>query len=275
MAFLQDITLGQYIYRSSLIHNLDPRVKLLSLICIGISLIFLKGMFCLSCLSLLLLATIFLANIPFGLWFKGFRILIWFFIIMLIFYGWAGYRSSESIAILLRLKKGFFLGILVAARWAIFIGFCFLFTMTTTPSDLTWTLQVLLNPLKRIGFPVYDLSVMAGLALHFLPLLKEEAERVVKAKKIRGIAIDSGAFSERLHNIIGLIPILILRIFHRSEMISLAMEARGYSDKKPNGHEIIGLWEPLGRKDFWALAALIFYLLIIWCINSFFITGKI
>jgi energy-coupling factor transport system permease protein len=194
---------------------------------------------------------------------------------MVIFYGWAGYSSSASIAILLKLKDGFFLGILAAARWALFIGFCFLLTMTTTPSDLTWTLQVLLNPLQRIRFPVHDLSVMAGLALHFLPLLKEEAERLVKVKKIRGMAIDSGVLSERLHHIIGLIPILIQRIFHRSEMISLAMEARGYSDKKANGHETIGLWEPLSRKDFWALAVLVLYLIITWCIHRFFTTGKI
>lgn len=275
MGFWKDITLGQYFYRNSLIHNLDPRVKLLSLSCIGIGLFFLKGVFCLSCLSLLLIVIIFLANIPFGMWFRGFRIFIWFFIIMLIIYGWAGYCSSESTAILIKLKESFFLGILAVARWAIFIGFCFVLTMTTTPSDLTWTLQVLLNPLQRIRFPVHDLSIMAGLALHFLPLLKDEADRLIKAKKIRGIGIDSDSFSERLRYIIGLIPILIQRIFHRSEMISMAMEARGYSEKKTSGKEPIVFWEPLSRKDYWSLAALILYLIITWSISRFFIAGKI
>jgi len=275
MGFLQDISLGQYISRKSLIHNLDPRVKLLSLIFIAIGLIFLKGIFCLICLGILLFATIFFSKIPFSLWSRGFRIFIWFFIIMLIFYGWAGYRSSASIDIFFKLKKGLSLGILASARWAILIGFCFLLTMTTTPSDLTWALQVLLNPLKRLRFPVYDLSIMAGLALHFLPLLKDEADRLVKAKKIQGIAIDLSSFSERIHNIIGLVPILIQRIFHRSEKISMAMEARGFSDKKAIGYETIGLWEPLSRKDLWALTVLVFYLLTIWCISRFFLVGKI
>lgn len=275
MAFLQDITLGQYINRESLIHRLDPRVKLLSLICLGIGLVFLKGVFCLSCLSLLLLTIILLADIPFKVWFKGFRIFIWFFIIMLIFYGWTGYRSSESMIILLKLKKGFLTGILAAARWAIFIGFCFLLTMTTTPSELTWTLHVLLNPLQKIRFPVHDMSVMAGLALHFLPLLKEEADRLIKVKKIRGLAPDSGALSERLHYMIGLVPDLIHRIFYRSEKISLAMEARGYSDKKVEGYETMSPWEPLSRKDFSALAILVFYLIFVWIIRRFFILWKI
>ena len=193
---------------------------------------------------------------------------------MLIFYGWAGYRSSASIDIFFKLKKGLSLGILASARWAILIGFCFLLTMTTTPSDLTWALQVLLNPLKRLRFPVYDLSIMAGLALHFLPLLKDEADRLVKAKKVQGLVFDSDSFSERVHNIIGLVPTLIQRIFHRSETISMAMEARGYSDKKAVGQETIGLWEPLGSKDLRVLVLLILYLLTIWCIYRFLLIRK-
>jgi energy-coupling factor transport system permease protein len=194
---------------------------------------------------------------------------------MLLFYGWAGFSSSESIDVLIRLKTGFLSGILASVRWAIFIGFCFLLTMTTTPSDLTWALQVLLNPLHKIRFPVHDLSVMAGLALHFLPLLKEEADRLIKVKKIRGTAFDSGTFTEKLHNIIGLIPILIKRIIRRSEVISMAMEARGYSYKNTNAQEIMGFCEPLSKKDYSALAVLTVYLIIIWFISRFFIASKI
>ncbi len=109
MGFLQDITLGQYIYRDSLIHSLDPRVKLLSLICLGIGLIFLKGAFCLSCLSLLLLTIILLADIPFNV-VQGFPHL------HLVFYHnayilWMDrIYSSGSVVILLKLKKGFLTG---------------------------------------------------------------------------------------------------------------------------------------------------------------------
>jgi hypothetical protein len=55
----------------------------------------------------------------------------------------------------------------------------------------------------------------------------------------------------------------------------MAMEARGFSDKEAIGYETIGLWEPLSRKDLWVLAVLAFYLLTIWCINRFFLVGKI
>ncbi len=98
---------------------------------------------------------------------------------------------------------------------------------------------------------------------------------MIKVKKIRGMAIDSGSLSEKLHNIIGLIPILIQRIFRRSEVISLAMEARGYSDKNTNGQETMGFWEPLSKKDYRSLAILVIYLIIIWCISRFFIAGRI
>lgn len=267
MAFWHDITLGQYIHRESFIHRLDPRTKLLSLGIISSGLIFLKGVFPLLCFCLLLFLTLRLSRIPLKVWFQGFRIFVWFFIIIIFLYSWSGYHSSGVGSILLKYKTGLLQGILAAVRWAILIGFCFILTTVTTPSDLTWALEYLFSPLTKIRVPVHDLSMMAGLALHFLPLLKEEADRIIKVKMMQGVSFDSGSYPERVKNMIGIIPILIHRIFHRSERIALAMEARGYPDKKAEAHHRDVFFEPMSRKDMWVMIWMIIYLFAVWGIE--------
>jgi len=173
MSFWKDIALGQYIYRESPVHRLDPRVKILSFIMIWIGLFFLKGIFGLLSIGLLLFTVLFLSHIPGRIWLKSFLIFSWFFIFIVIAYGWNGFLGTgHSPTSLLTVGNSLWIGALVAMRWAVFIGFCFLLTMTTTPSDLMRSFQFLLHPLNKIRFPVHDLSFMAGLTLHFIPLMK-------------------------------------------------------------------------------------------------------
>lgn len=270
MTFLKDITLGRYIYRESFIHNLDPRVKLISLILIGVGLIFLKGLFPLILLSLFLLYTLNISRIPFNIWYRGYRIFLWFFLIMILFYGWSGYQNSQPhIHWLFRLKNGLSIGLLASVRWAILIGLCSVLTMTTTPSEITRALESLLNPLRKIRFPVHELSIMSGLTMHFLPLLKEETDRLIKAAMAQGIDFNEPGFSKRLHNILGIISPLMQRLYRRSEAVAMAMEARGYSYNKGRGEGKISLSEPMNRKDIWALILVFVFLIAIWSINRF------
>ncbi|MBN2374316.1 energy-coupling factor transporter transmembrane protein EcfT [bacterium] len=235
MFLKRDISLGQYIYRESFIHNLDPRLKLISLFVIGIWLIFLKGNIALLFFCLPLIYMVFKSRIPFKIWYKGFRIFLWFFFIILFFYIWSESRPFQiDIAFFLRLRNGLSSGVLAAIRWAILIGFCLLFTMTTSPPEITTALESLLKPLKKIGFPVHELSIMAGLTLHFLPVLKEETDRLIRIKTVQGIDFEADNFIERLQNIIRLISPLIHRLFRHSETLAMAMESRGYSYNKAN-----------------------------------------
>ena len=193
---VRDIALGRYIHQDSFIHRLDPRIKLLSLCAIGAGLLLLKTMVSLLMLGLLLVCVLMISHTPVKSWLRGFLIFGWFFAILIFLYGWRGYSGANfPLPLGVRIHYGLLAGIAAASRWAILIGFCFLLTMTTPPSDLTWTFQALLGPLRTIGFPVDDISIMAGLSLHFLPLLKEEADRLIMVQRARGIRFESGSFS--------------------------------------------------------------------------------
>ena len=267
MSFWKDIALGQYIYCDSSIHRLDPRIKIISFILIGIGLLFVSGILGLVSMGLLLLVTLFLSHIPIKVWLKSFVIFIWFFVLILVFHGWGSMANARHSP--MTYLDGLWMGGLAAMRWVVFIGFCFLLTMTTSPSDLMRSFQFLLHPLNKIRFPVHDLSFMAGLTLHFIPLMKEEANRLMKVKMMQGVNFDSGRWSERVHHLVGLIPLLIQRIFLRTEKLAMAMEARGFSDKKGDGYHKGILFDPLQKRDLWVLILITVYLLTIWVIHRF------
>ncbi len=264
MAFWHDISLGRYIYRESLIHHLDPRVKLISLLFLGTGIIFLKDPLSILFLGIFLIFTVALSRIPYKTWYKGFRLFIWFFLIIISFYAFSGYSSSESsINLLLSLLNG----ILIIIRWAIMIGFCFILTMTTTPPEIAYALEKLLSPLKKIKIPIHDLCIMCSLTIHFLPLLKEEIDRIIKARMIQGIDFSAGSITERVHNLAGLVTPLIHRLYRRSENMALAMEARGYSCHGTKGNRNSYLFKPISRKDTLILILILIFLITLWCIN--------
>ena len=54
-----------------------------------------------------------------------------------------------------------------------------LLTYTTSPLQLTDGLEQLLSPLKKLRFPVHELSMMMSIALRFIPTLIEETDKII------------------------------------------------------------------------------------------------
>lgn len=43
-----------------------------------------------------------------------------------------------------------------------------------------------MSPLKKLRFPVHELSMMMSIALRFIPTLIEETDKIISAQKARG-----------------------------------------------------------------------------------------
>ena len=71
---LRDITLGQYYQTESVIHRLDPRVKLVGTICYIISLFLVNNVWGYLAAAIFLAVMIKLSNVPFKFMVKGFRV---------------------------------------------------------------------------------------------------------------------------------------------------------------------------------------------------------
>jgi energy-coupling factor transporter transmembrane protein EcfT len=80
----------------------------------------------------------------------------------------------------------------------------------------------LLAPLRRIGIPAGDIAMSIGITLRFVPVLREETERIVTAQLSRG----SG--KGPLRSAFSMIIPLFLRALERSEILAKAMLLRLY-----------------------------------------------
>ena len=129
-----------------------------------------------------------------------------------------------------------------------------LLTLTTSPMQLTDGLESLLSPLKKIKFPVHEMSMMMSIAMRFIPTLIEETDRIMKAQTARGAEFDSGNLLKKAKNMIPLLVPLFVGAFKRADELALAMESRCYhGDEGRTRMKVLRL----KRIDVWALVLMI------------------
>lgn len=119
-------------------------------------------------------------------------------------------------------------GVYIGLRLILLILLSTLLTLTTSPLRLTDGLEALLSPLRRVGVPVHELSMMMTIALRFIPTLLEELDRIMKAQKARGADFEHGSIVRRMRAIVPVLVPLFLSAFRRADELAMAMEARCY-----------------------------------------------
>lgn len=233
MELTRYIPIGVYLPRSSRVHTLDPRTKILATTALMIVLFIIPSFAGLGLFTAALVAVLVLGQIPVGYAIRGLRpvvVLVLLTVFLNLFFA-AGdptpvlFRLGPLIATVGGLRNGLFVG----ARLVLLVALASLLTFTTSPVELTHGLEVLLRPFRRIGVPGHELAMMMSIALRFIPTLFEETERIAKAQMARGAAFGEGNILRRSMAFIPVLVPLILSAFRRSEELALAMEARCYS----------------------------------------------
>ncbi len=230
---IKDITFGQYYKSNSLIHRLDPRLKLLLLI-LTIVFLFLAG----NAWSLLLcgafvILSIKISRVPFKMYLKNMRPLIFilaFTMVINLFYT----KDGALIFELWKLKLttgGIYRALFMSLRIVLLILLSSILTYTTTPNDLTDGIERLLSPLKFIGLKraVHTLAMMMTIALRFIPTLVDETDKIMNAQKARGADIESGGLMDRIKALIPILIPLLISSIRRAYELAEAMECRCYN----------------------------------------------
>jgi energy-coupling factor transport system permease protein len=119
-------------------------------------------------------------------------------------------------------------GIFISLRFFFLILMTSLLTLTTSPIEITDGMETLLNPLKKVRFPVHEMALMMSISLRFIPTLMEETDKIMKAQMARGVEFDSGPIKDRVKAVVPLLIPLFVSAFKRAEELAIAMEARGY-----------------------------------------------
>jgi len=227
---IRDITLGQYYPVKSVIHDLDPRVKI---VC---TLLFLISLFVQGNIVGYLIATLFLGSliyaskVPLKYILKGLRPILLLLGMTVIFHLFLN-RDGEILVkygVIQITEGGLRLAVFMGARLVYLLIGSSLMTYTTTPNALTDGLEALLRPLNKIRVPVHEVAMMMSIALRFIPILLEETDKIMKAQIARGADLDTGNIFQRVKAMVPILVPLFVSAFRRANDLAMAMEARCY-----------------------------------------------
>ncbi len=230
---MNKIYFGKYIELESpsIIHLLNPLIKLI-IISIAATLIFYFGrnIYSYVFMTFLWLILIFLSGRIFKQAFsaiKSFKMLyIFIFVTMLLF----GENGGFSIHFT---KDALYTALLSTYQFVLIVAYSCLLTLTTSPSEIAKTLYIFIKPFKIFKVNVENTGLSMLIAIRFIPLLFEEASKIITAQKLRGLWMDNKSFKYKIKFIFNMdsfiIP-LFVRVFHYAEQLSITALYRNNID---------------------------------------------
>ena len=227
---LKDITLGQFFPGNTIVHRLDPRVKLVLTLVYITALFMAKGLLSYTLMLIVLLTCLALSKIKPKAVFRGLRpvfVILLITVILNVFFVKGDTVLFEYRFIMITLE-GILTAVFMAARLIMLIVGTFLLTYTTSPISLTDGLERMLEPLKKIKLPIHELAMMMSIALRFIPTLIDETDKIMSAQKARGADFETGGLIKRARAIIPLVVPLFISAFRRADELATAMESRCY-----------------------------------------------
>lgn len=231
------INLGQYIPGKSLLHRLDPRSKIISLFTL-IPLIFLATYpLKLGLLFLLSLLIVLATRIDHQHHLRAIKPFLFIIIITALLQ--LVFIKGETLIDLYLFSlsyRGVEAAITLTLRLVSIILLTTLFTMTTSPGQITAGIEKMLNPLAKIGLPINELVIIISISLRFIPIFFQEAIRIRKAQICRGAVFNQGTIAKRARGIFSLLVPLFYSCFKRAQDLSQAMESRCYQGRENVNH---------------------------------------
>lgn len=263
---IRDITIGQYYPADSMIHRLDPRVKIVGTLLYLISLFLFQSVLGYVLVTLFLGCVIYMSKVPFGYIVRGLKTIILILMITVLFTLFCTRTGNVlvSMGMITITEDGVRTSVYMALRLIYLIIGSSMMTFTTTPNALTDAIESLLWPLNRIKFPVHDIAMMMSIALRFIPILLEETDKIMKAQMARGADLESGNIIQKAKSMIPILVPLFVSAFRRATDLAMAMEARCY-----RGGEGRTKMKPLvyQKRDYIAYMMVFFYVAVVVCVG--------
>ncbi|ASJ07435.1 energy-coupling factor transporter transmembrane component T family protein [Thermococcus pacificus] len=226
-----------YSERDSLLHSLDPRVKIIGTAA-GIAAIMLYNdpKILIPLFFVFLVIGRFLGKVGIGEQLRLLKPLLPIVIITIVVWPFI-YRPR---------LMGLLFGVSFAMRLLTFALITFLLLMTTSQRDL-------ILGFVRLGMP-YEFGLTISIALRYIPTLYILSRNIMDAQRSRGWEVEKGNFIVRARKMTAvLIPLLVASLKTAHEL-SIALESRalGASEKRTFLYDI-----RMGRKDYAAVVLIL------------------
>lgn len=224
-----DVTIGQYIPGNSLMHRLDPRVKLILCCAVMLCLFIVQRLDVLSLFGLGLLALCVSSSLPLSFMLRGLKVVWLLCLLTFVFNAFLtpGTTCCSFCSVSVT-HEGVVRGAQMGIRLLLLVLLTSLVSLTTSPILLTDGVEKLLAPCGWVGIPSHELAMVSTIALRFVPTLASETERIVKAQMARGASLDRGGLYQRMKAMLPVLVPLFVSAFRYAEDLAVAMEARCY-----------------------------------------------
>ncbi|MEI8181527.1 MAG: energy-coupling factor transporter transmembrane component T [Desulfomonile sp.] len=231
-----DITIGGFIPGDSVIHRLDPRIKLGGLALMLASVFVSTSRQGLAVTAFAVIALAILTRTGYRVWVLGIKRFSW----MLVIAGGANlfFGSGGKPLILFGLEMPFSGGaledsLIFVVQLTEAIALSLVLTFATTPVELTRGVERLARPLKKFSIPVENFSMVLLLAMRFVPILQQELRMTIDAQRSRGVEFGKGKIMTRSRNLVALLVPTLMGVLRRADLLALAMTARGFHPGAP------------------------------------------
>lgn len=227
---LSNITFGQYYPAASPIHKMDGRVKILLTLAFLVFIFVASNAASLIFLAVVLFCILLLSGVPIKQYLRNIKSIIPIIIltsILNVFYT-SGGTLVFSVWKIHIYSQGIITAVYIASRIVLLIICSTVMTYTTTPTDLTDSIEKLLSPLKLFKIDTHTPAMMMSIALRFVPTLIEETQKIMAAQKSRGADVENGGIVSRIKALIPIIIPLLISSFRRALELADAMECRCY-----------------------------------------------
>jgi len=239
--------------RDSVLHRLDPRVKL----AYAFAMMIMAGIHN----SMLPLLAMLVAQLPLAalgkvvkLWARTLRSSLPLALLILgtnLLFTWLN-KGPIDIYVVERVLA-------LAVRFLVFVASFSIFTLTTSPDDLSLALE-------QMGVP-YSFCFMFRAALRFTPVMAREARTTIDAQRARGLELDKGGPIARAKRYIPILIPLIVNAITRAWSMAEAMESRAWgAARKRTSLYVL----KLGGRDYLALSATLFALIMAFYAKFYF-----
>lgn len=226
---ISDITMGQFFPGKSVMHRMDPRIKLCLTVYFIVLVFCAQNFVTMAATIVMCLLGVALSRVPFKLYLKSLKPILFIVVftgVLNLFYGTG--EPLVQLGFITITRNGIINSILIAVRIVMLILISSILTFTTSPTQLTDAIERLLKPLALLHVPVHDFAMMMTIALRFVPTLLEETEKIMAAQKARGADMESGGLMQRIKALIPVLIPLFVSAFRRAFDLATAMESRCY-----------------------------------------------
>jgi energy-coupling factor transport system permease protein len=237
---LRSFYFGQYSFKNSVIHKIDPRLKLLYIFVLSVLVFIPKNISQIVVFSLAMIILIIMSKIGFIDLTKRLRPFYTILIFILMMY-------------LIFSRDKFSYGLVVAWRFLMLIILSSVLTFTTTLSGMITAIEKLARPLKLIGISPRNIALMISVAVRFIPVMFMNLSRTRDAMLARNCNM------KKLKNIRLLMIVLLQKMLKSASNLSDAMRSRLYNENLET-RKILKLY---ARDYLSALFLLIFFIIII------------